>query len=336
MKVGIIGATGVLGREIVSAFSDSGDIRDEFLGNDPPLLLSSGQSAGETFQWLDDEELVVEVYSPDVVRGLDVALLAVPAPAVPAIAARLRELGITAVDASRTYRATAPLFFDEAPRPANLTGAPLVALPSAESLALARILVALEAFEPLSVRATILKAASGAGQAGVTDLAEGTGRLLNGQEPENPVHGHRLAFNLIPQAGAFVGADAEAELELARDLTKLLGRPIGSAATVAWAPWFFGDFLSITLRFSALVDLASVRGRLSDRAHLKLVDDPASTVYPMPALATGDDAVLVGRLRADPLDSHAIQLVAVMDGARASAAHAVEAFCAVSRARHAH
>ena len=336
MKVGIIGATGVLGREIVSAFLDSNELRQEMIGATPPLLLSTGQSVGETFQWVEDEELIVELYSPEAARGLDVALLAIPAASVAPIAGRLRELGITTIDASSAFRSSAPLFFDEASKPVNLSGAALVALPSPESLALARVLRALEPFEPVGVRATILKAASGAGQAGVNDLAEGTGRLLNGQEPENPLHGHRLAFNLIPQAGAFVGAETQSEVDLANDLPRLLGHSLATTATIGWGPWFFGDFFSLSLRFAATVDAESIRGRLSDRPHLKVVDDVTNLVYPMPSLATGDDAVLVGRLRPDPLDRQGFQLVAAMDGARAAAAHAVEAFWAVARARRAH
>jgi aspartate-semialdehyde dehydrogenase len=69
---------------------------------------------------------------------------------------------------------------------------------------------------------------------------------------------------------------------------------------------------------------------------VKVLDDPATAVYPMPALATGDDALLVGRIRVDTLSSTGIRLVAAMDGARASASHAVAALEAVARARQAH
>ena len=245
-------------------------------------------------------------------------------------------VGQRAIDASRTNRAQAPLFFDEAPRPANLVSASLIAMPSPESLALARLIVALDSLAPLTLRVTVLRAASVAGSAGLADLAVGTGKLLNGNEPETPLHGHRLAFNLVPQAGPFSGADSEAELDLARDLPALTGRSISVAATVAWAPWFYGDTFSLTVHFDREISVEAATKLLRERAHVKVLDDPAMSVYPMPSLATGDDAVLVGRIRRDPLDPRGLQMLAVQDGTRAAASHALAALRAVSRLRQLH
>ena len=335
MKVGIIGATGAPGPGDRVRLPGLNELRDELLGNTVPLLLSTGAARRRPFSGWKTKS-----WSSRSIRQTPCAGSTWPSSRFPP--PRFADRGPPSRARhhrhrpSSASRATAPLFFDEATKPVNLAGAPLVALPSPESLAIARVLVALAPFEPRGVRATVLKAASGGGQAGVNNLAEGTGRLLNGQEPGNPLHGHRLAFNLIPQAGAFVGADTQSELNLASNLPKLLGHPIATTATVGWGPWFFGDFFSLSLQLASPVDAESIRGRLSDRPHLKVVDEVASLIYPMPSLATGDDAVLVGRLRPDPLDRQGFQLVAVMDGARASAAHAVEAFWAVTRARRAH
>lgn len=336
MRIAIVGAAGVLGREIVAALSGDTELRDATIGNDPPLLLGTSHTAGETFQWADDEELAVEAWTPDIVRGLEVALIAAPAAVTTPILARLRELGITTIDCSRASRLESPLFFDEAPKPVRLTGAPVIALPSSESLALARLLTPLLPLKPKSVRVTILKASSGAGQAGVADVAEATGRLLNGQEPETPLLPHRLAFNVVPQSGPFTGSETEAEIELARDLPRLLGQSIGIASTVGWGAWFFGDFLSIDLQFEQPVTPEQARQLLAGRPHLKVLDDPKEAIYPMPSLATGDDSLLVGRIRADPLDRAGLRLVAAQDGARSAAAHAVAALQAVARARTAH
>ncbi len=336
MRVGIIGATGVVGREVVAGLSEPGEARDETVGREPPSLFATEKSAGEAFAWGEDEELLVEAYTPESVRGLDVAVVAVPAAAAGPIVVRLRELGVVALDTSRFHRRQAPLFFDDNPRPLNLAGAPVVALPSAESLGLARIIAAFSSFRPSSVRATVLKAASGGGQGGVKDLVEATGRLLNGQEPESPLQGHRLAFNMVPQVGAFEGPDSEAETDLAYDLRRMLGEmPVAVSSTVAWGPWIYGDFLTVSVRLESEVPLQTLRDSVKGK-HLKLVDQPGLGVYPMPLLATGDDALLVGRLRMDKTDRRELHLVAAMDGARASAAHAIEALRTVVRARQVH
>ena len=280
--------------------------------------------------------MTIEAYSADGMRGLDAAIVAVPADATIAIVARLRELGVPTIDTSTTSRATAPLYFDQSPHPPNLTGVPVVALPSPEALAFARILMALEPFSPSGARATILKAASAAGEIGIKDLAESTGRLLNGQEPETPIHGHRLAFNVVPQVGPFTGAETASELEFARDVGRLLGRELPVDVTLGSGGWFYGDFISAGVSFEAKVQIDAVRKALSGRALMKLLDDPGSTVYPMPALVTGDDALHIGRLRADPTDARSVQFVGAIDGARATAALAISALAAVLRARRAH
>lgn len=331
MKVAIIGATGALGQELVGAL---GEAAGEALELAPPLLFASKRSVGEVFPWLEEEELVVEEYGPDELRGLDAALVAVPEAEAAKIVPRLRELGVLAIDASRAHRRSAPLFFADGVT--SVAGASVVALPSAEALAVARILVPLAEHGPAWVRATVLRSASGAGKAGITELAESTGKLLNGQEPEVPLLGHRVAFNLIPQAGPFSEGTAEGEADFADELPRLVGDGLRAAATTAWAPWFYGHFLTLTIGFRKAPSLDVLRAALSGAPGVKVVDTPAEAIYPMPALATGDEAVLVGRLRADPLEPQAISCVLAVDNVRITAVQAIAALGSALRARRAH
>lgn len=336
MRIGVIGATGALGREIVAALAESAD--EPELSRNPPVLFATAKSVGETFPWVADEELVVEELNAENLRGLEVALVAVPEGASADVHKLLRPLGIVAIDASRAHRRTAPLF-GEGLAAQRLGDATVVALPGAESLMVARTLAPLAEFEPLSVRAEVLRAASGAGSLGVQELAESTTRLLNGQEPEAPGFPHRLAFNVIPQAGAFAEAATEAENDFDAELARLLdrdGTSLRSAATVSWAPWFYGHFATVTVSFAQAVSVDAVRDRLRSVPGVKVLDDTASGIYPMPSLATGDEAALVGRLRSDPLDEKGIRFVVAMDNVRASALNAVAALRAVARARGAH
>ncbi len=333
VRTAIIGATGALGQELFAALAEVA--REGELDLEPPVLCTTGRTAGEPFAWLEeDEEVAVEPFGPAALRGCSYALVAVPAAAAAGVVATLQQLGMATVDASRAHRQTAPLFFDHRPPP--LAGVGLVALPSPEALMLARVVAALDDLDPLRLSATVLRAASAAGQAGVSELAEATGLLLNGQEPPTPKLGHRLAFNLVPQAGAFDGAHAQAERDLALELPALCGRPLAVASTIAYGPWFYGHFATVSLSFGRPTTAEAVRERLEAAGHVKVLDNPAEAVYPMPSLATGDDAVLVGRVRADPSDPNGVQLVVVMDAVRATAALAVEALQALVRAREAH
>ncbi len=333
LRIGLVGAAGALGQELLASLAELA--REEELTLAPPALLGSARTAGETFGWLEeDDELVVEAFSAESARGLAYALVAVPEAAAAEVCAVLRRQGVAVIDASRAHRATAPLFFDA--RPTAVGAAPLVSLPSAEALLVARITHALEPLGAAWIRGDLLVPASAAGQAGVAELADSTGRLLNGQEPETPRLPHRLAFNLVPQFGPFTGADTRAELDVAAELPQLLGRAMPAALTVGLGPWFYGHFASLTVGLGRAASVEEVRKALERAPGLKLLDDPAEHIYPMPSLATGDDAVHVGRLRPDPIDPHAVRLVAAMDGVRATAALAASALTAFVRSREAH
>ncbi|MFM2152982.1 MAG: hypothetical protein RL199_1417 [Pseudomonadota bacterium] len=334
VRIGLVGVTGALGRELLATLAEVA--REEVVDLAPPVLLATSRSAGETFGWLDeDDELVVEAFSAEAVRGLSYAIVAVPEAASAEVCATLARQGVAVVDASRAHRSRAPLFF-EARAPA-LGGVSLVSLPSSEALLLARIVQALEPFAPAWVRGELLAPASAAGQAGVSELAEATGRLLNGNEPETPKLPHRLAFNVIPQLGPFTGERTQAELDAARELPLLTGRTgLPAALTVGLGPWFYGHHATVTVGLGRPVALDELRAAFHAAERVKVLDTQEENVYPMPSLATGDEAVLVGRLRVDPIDPHAVQLVAAMDGVRGAAVLAADALAALVRARESH
>lgn len=331
MRIAVVGATGALGKEVLTVLAEEAQA-PEWGGLEAPVIFASKKSAGEVFPWVDDEEVECEVFDAEAVRGVELAVLAVPQDVAEETAAVLRAQGIAFVDASRASRAQAALWLaGRLP-----SGASAVSLPSAEALMLGRVLAALGSLKPQWVRASVLKAASGAGEAGVSDLAESAARLLNGQEPETPRLAHRLAFNVIPQAGAFTGPDAEDERALSEQLPALVGGGLKVAASVGYGPWFYGHFADVTVGLGATVDVEQARQLLREAPGVKLVDDPSQAVYPMPSLATGDEDVLVGRVRADPIDERVIRFVLACDNVRSSAVHAVAALKTLALARRAH
>jgi len=266
---------------------------------------------------------------------MDAALVAVPPDAAASIIPRLRELGVTTVDLSRAHRETVPFYFDGAlTSNAALATTPVIGLPSADTLQLARICAPLLDLGLQTARVVGMRAASGAGMAGISELAESTGRLLNGMEPENPMLGHRIAFNAVPQVGAFSGTDTEGEIDLQREMRRLFDA-VTVSSTLMWAPWFYGNVQAVSLGFAGPVSPEDVRTRFKRAHFVKVIDEPAEGIYPMPSLATGDDSVLVGRIRPDPTGFGAL-VVSSMDNAQASASHAIAAIAAATRARTAH
>ena len=65
---------------------------------------------------------------------------------------------------------------------------------------------------------------------------------------------------------------------------------------------------------------AEAREVLRRAPGVKVLDEPAERVYPMPMLATVDDAVHVGRIRDDPSQERGLDLFVVVDEVRKGSA----------------
>ncbi len=76
----------------------------------------------------------------------------------------------------------------------------------------------------------------------------------------------------------------------------------------------------MNLRTERPLSVAAAREALRGAAGVKVLDDPAQKVYPMPMLAVNDDAVHVGRIRVDPTQENGLDLFAVGDNLRTGGA----------------
>ncbi|HYV45559.1 MAG TPA: aspartate-semialdehyde dehydrogenase [Myxococcaceae bacterium] len=324
-KIAVVGATGAVGQEILSALLDRGYASQQ-IG-----ALGSERSEGDEIEFGDDT-IPVEKAGPDAFRGIHLALIAAPPEVAAPLALSAQGAGAWVVDTSAAFRADpkVPLVLpavNGAAASAPFEGR-IVSVPSATTAALATALQALDALSPTDAHVTALLSASSAGLAGVQALEQQTAALLSGREPEGSVFPHRLGFNVLPQAGRIApGAiDSEEELAWTKEGDRL-GGAIARAqvsGTALVVPVFYGHLLSVTVHLNARPGLDEVRAALKASPALKLLDEPAERVYPMPMLVTADAAVHVGRVRAARGDGWFHLLVAVDNAGRGAALNAVE------------
>jgi aspartate-semialdehyde dehydrogenase len=323
-QIAVVGATGAVGQQILSALLDRGHPSEKI------SALGSERSEGDEIEYGDDT-IPVERATPESFRGVQLALLAVPADAARTLAVAAQAAGAWAVDVSAAFRADpeVPLVL-----PAVNPGAlrtpfrgRIVACPSATTAALATTLEALAALGPTDAHVTALMGASAAGQGGVEELEQQTAALLSGREVEASRFPHRLAFNVIPQVGALEGDSTPEERGWDAEAARLggamsLARVSGTALQI---PTFYGHLLSVTVRLNARPGVDEVRAALRASRALKVLDSPGERIYPMPMLVTADAAVHVGRIRAAPDGDGWFHLVIAVDNAgRGAALNAVE------------
>jgi len=313
VKLAVVGAGGVVGREVLGALLAAG-VQAEQL-----TLFGSERSAGEELEY-GEESLAVDPLEEGAFRGQHVVILATPAEISRKLAAEVQAAGAWAVDVSAAFRAeeAVPLVLpgvNDTALDAGFKGR-IVAVPSSVSTALALICTPLLPLGLQRVHVTALMGASSAGMAGVRELEQHTAALLSGRDNEPGRFPHRLALNFIPQVGAFVAetGDTEEERSWYGELLRLWGEKgagVRVTGTAVQVPTFFGHGLSVLLEGRGL-NLNTVRAALKGSAALKLLDEPGERVYPMPMLVTADEAVHVGRLRGTP---GGVQLFASVDNA---------------------
>ena len=321
LRIAIAGATGAIGRAALQVLEDL-EVEVAEL-----RLLASSRSVGQELEFAGESQRVVEARA-GAFKGCDVALLATPREVSFRLAALAREEGCFVVDDSDAFRAAPDVPLVVAGVNSSAIDAPpprgIVANPGSIAILLAQLLAPLRAAAGLArVHVTSLHSVSGSGHRGVAQLEGEIAALMNGREPDAPVaFPHRIAFNVVPQVGAFDGDGASAgEQEIVRETRGILGAAaLPIQALAIRVPVFYGHSLAVNLRTERPLAVAAAREALRGAAGVKVLDDPAQKVYPMPMLAVNDDAVHVGRIRVDPTQENGLDLFAVGDNLRTGGA----------------
>ena len=299
MRVGVIGATGAVGKELVEVLHKRRFPVTEL------RLFASTRSAG-TQQKTPFGAVTIEEYSLEAARSLDLALLAVSGDFAKAHARALAAAGVAVVDNSSALRLEddVPLVVPEVNAGA-IGGGRLIANPNCTT---AILVVALEplrqAFGLRRVIVSTYQAASGAGAEGMAELERETRRvLLEGGPAGHEVFAHPLAFNVIPQIDSFQpNGYTREEMKVAWESRKIMGLPdLLISCTAVRVPTIRAHAEAVTIETERPVTPKAARAVLAKAPGVVLVDDPAGQRYPMPLTASGQDDVEAGRIRANPV-----------------------------------
>lgn len=320
MKVGIIGATGAVGQEMVKILGERNFPVDEL------RLLASSRSAGKVIE-TPFGALTVQETTEDSFGGLDVVLGAADNDTAKRFAPAIKASGAVFVDNSSAFRMDkdVPLVVPEI-NPADVkwhNG--IIANPNCSTII---TLVAINGINKLSkinaLYASTYQATSGAGAAGPVEMYEQSRKILEGKgdEIESKVFQHQIAFNLIPQIGGFdeVGYSSE-EMKLQNEGRKIMHLPeMKVSCTCVRVPVERSHAISAIVVTEDKLDLDDVRAAIAEAPGAKLYDDGANHIYPMPLVTSDQDIVFVGRIRQDLINENGINLWCCGDQVRKGAA----------------
>jgi aspartate-semialdehyde dehydrogenase len=318
-KVAVVGATGLVGREMLRVLEQ----RAFPVGELVPL--ASPRSAGTELTFAGRAHRVQPV-SEQAFAGVDLALFSAGAGPSRQWCPVAAAAGALVVDNSSAWRMDpdVPLCVPEV----NLEAARapkkgIVANPNCSTI---QMLVALK---PLHDEARLRRivvatyqAVSGAGAGAVASLEAQTRALAEGRVPEPGALPGILAGNLLmswkvdPET-----LYQEEELKMIHETRKILGDPtIRVSPTAVRVPVRNAHSEAVTIETERPLSAARARELLAKAPGVELMDDFARGVYPQPAHASGRDAVLVGRVREDLGNPGGLSLWIVGDNLRKGAA----------------
>jgi aspartate-semialdehyde dehydrogenase len=318
-RVGVLGATGLVGTTILELLADRRFPAAEV------VPFASQRSAGRTLEW-GDEQLEVRPLSEETIQGLDLVLSSAGGAISAEWTPRLVEAGAVVVDNTSYWRLhdEVPLVVAEV-NPEALEGHNgIVANPNCSTM---QMVVALKPlYDAAGIERLVIstyQAVSGTGKAAIDELTEQSRAALAGNDPAASVYPHQIAFNVLPQAGNFPAGDdhTDEERKLINETRKILGdEEIRVSATCVRVPVLSGHSEAVNVETREPLDPERARELLAAAPGVTVLDDPAAASYPMAIEAAGKDDVFVGRIRRDPGNERAIDIWVVSDNLRKGAA----------------
>jgi aspartate-semialdehyde dehydrogenase len=318
-RVGVLGATGLVGTTILGLLAD----RDFPAAEVVPF--ASARSAGRELEW-NDSTIVCRELSEDSIQGLDVVLSSAGGAISAEWTPRLVAAGATVVDNTSYWRMhdDVPLVVAEV-NPEALDGHNgIVANPNCSTM---QMVVALKPlYDEAGIERLVIstyQAVSGTGKAAIDELREQSRAVLAGEQPVASIYPHPIAFNALAQAGSFPAGDdhTDEERKLINETRKILGDgEIRVSATCVRVPVVTGHSEAVNVETKQPLSPERARELLAAAPGVTVVDDPAAGLYPMATDAAGKDDVFVGRIRRDPGNERALDLWVVSDNLRKGAA----------------
>ena len=152
----------------------------------------------------------------------------------------------------------------------------------------------------------------------MAELSESTRAYLDGREYRNTVLPHPYAFNLFShntKVDPVTGYNEE-ETKVIQETRKIFGdSAMRVSATCVRVPVLRAHSVSLTFECERPINPAFVRATLASAPGVKIVDDVEKNYFPMPKDASGQDPILVGRIRQDVSDpsGHSIAMFVAGD-----------------------
>ena len=314
MKIGILGATGAVGRQMLDC------LIEQEIPVDDLVLLASKKSAGQIIRFKDKDYEVKEV-NHDSFKGLDVVLGASSNEVAKQYKDDIVKAKAVFIDNSSAFRMDddVPLIVPEINGSDVKKHKGVVSNPNCSTII---TLMAINAINKLSkvkvMIASTYQAVSGAGKGGIDEL----NNEINDIDYKPSVFPYTIAYNCIPCIGSLKdNLYTSEEMKMENEGKKILHNDdLRVTCTCVRVPVLRSHCISVSLKCERALSVTEVREALSKEDGVILYDDVLDNKYPMPLVTSNQDKVYVGRIREDRVLEGGISLFCSGDQIRKGAA----------------
>jgi aspartate-semialdehyde dehydrogenase len=314
MKIAIVGATGLVGGEILKVLAERNFPVTEI------IPVASERSIGKKVNFKGVDYTVVG-YETAIAMKPDVAIFSAGGSTSLEVAPKFAAAGITVVDNSSAWRMdpTKKLVVPEINAYTLTKEDKIIANPNCSTIQMVVILNPLhKKYKIKRVVVSTYQSVTGTGKAAVDQLFD----ERVGKENIARVYPHKIDLNVLPHIDVFLeNGYKKEEMKMILETKKIMmDDSIQVTATTVRIPTIGGHSEAVNIEFEHDFDLAEVRSILENEEGVIVQDDPKNFLYPMPITAHGKDEVFVGRIRRDESQKNTLNLWIVADNLRKGAA----------------
>lgn len=314
MKLAVVGATGLVGGEILKVLEERNFPYEEI------LLVASARSAGKQMTY-KGEELTIISMEDAVKRKPDVAIFSAGGGTSLEWAPKFQEVGTIVIDNSSAWRMSPrhKLIVPEINAGVIRIDDRIIANPNCSTIQMVLALAPLhKQYGIKRIVVSTYQSVTGTGKAAVDQMMSERA----GEENPEMVYPHKIDMNVLPHIDVFQeNGYTKEEMKMILETKKIMGdESIEVTATCVRIPTMGGHSEAVNVEFHNDFDLAEVKQILESTPGIVVEDDPSNNVYPMPVNAHEKDEVFVGRLRRDDTQANTLNMWIVADNLRKGAA----------------
>jgi aspartate-semialdehyde dehydrogenase len=319
-KVAVVGATGVVGREMLQILAERQFPLTEV------VALASRRSQGKEVSFGESKTLKVQAIDNYDFRGTDIALFSAGSRVSQEWGPKAAEAGAVVIDNSSFYRMDpdVPLVVPEV-NPDAIDGYAKKNIIANPNCSTAQMVVTLKPLHDMAkIKRVVIatyQSVSGAGNEAMDELFTQTRAIFVNDPIKKENFTKQIAFNVIPHIDVFLeDGSTKEEWKMVAETQKILDPAIKLTATCVRVPVFVGHSEALNIEFENPIDENEAREVLRESPGIMVVDQREDEGYITPVECVGDYATFISRIRKDPTVPNGLNLWCVSDNLRKGAA----------------